>query len=81
MQIFQGIQVHLLDSDQVILTVVPNTSDSKEEPMAIMLKIRWEITEGREDYFKTNQNALCSVTPCGSRPVSVNGLVFDSGLH
>ncbi len=29
--------------------------------MAIMLKIRWDITEGREDEFRTNQEKLCSV--------------------
>ena len=29
--------------------------------MAIMLKIRWDITEGREDEFRTNQGKLCSV--------------------
>ena len=29
--------------------------------MSIMLKIRWDIKEGREDDFKANQRALCAV--------------------
>jgi hypothetical protein len=29
--------------------------------MAIMLKIRWDITEGREADFKANQEQLCQV--------------------
>jgi len=29
--------------------------------MAIMLKIRWDIKEGREDDFRANQQALCAV--------------------
>ncbi len=29
--------------------------------MLIMLKIRWDIKEGREDDFKANQRALCAV--------------------
>jgi hypothetical protein len=29
--------------------------------MAIMLKIRWEITKGRENDFRENQKKLCAV--------------------
>jgi quinol monooxygenase YgiN len=29
--------------------------------MAFMLKIRWDIKDGKVDHFKTNQEALCKV--------------------